>query len=80
MQWEGILTMLLRLPRLLGLSREETVRPAVSVLRSTGFSRADPARRVVQQPLLLTCKPQRYQDTLGVMQEYGITIEVSLSP
>ena len=79
MQWDGILQVLLRLPRLLGSSREEMLRPAVSLLKNMGFSRADIARRVVQQPDLLTCKPERYQDILRVMQEYEITTEVSSS-
>ena len=80
MQWEGILELLLRQPRLLGSSVERMLRPAVSMLTDMGFSRADIARRVVQQPHLLACKPERYHDILHAMQDYGITIEVSQSP
>ena len=76
MQWEGILTLLLKLPKLLGTSVERTLRPGVSALTDMGFSRADIARKVVQQPLLFYCKPERYLEILRVMQEHGITIEV----
>ena len=80
MQWEGILELLLRQPRVLGSSVERTLRPAVSTLTDMGLSRADIARKVVQQPQLLACKPERYKGFLSVMQEYGITIEVPQSP
>ena len=69
--------MLLRQPRLLGSRVDRTLRPAVSMLTDLGLSRADIAHRVVQQPHLLACKPERYQDILRVMQERGITAEVT---
>ena len=76
MQWEGIHELLLRQPRLFGANAERTLRPAVSALTEIGFSRADIARKIMQQPLLLYCKPERYREILRVMQEHGITIEV----
>ena len=80
MQLEGILELLLRHPRTLGASVERTLRPAVSTLKDMGFSRADIARKVVQQPHLLACKPERYKELLCLMQEHGITIEVQPGP
>ena len=76
MQRAGILDLLLRLPKLLGASVEGTLRPGVSALTDMGFSRAAIARKVVQEPLLFYCKPERYKEMLRVMQEHGITIEV----
>ena len=81
MQRAGMLELLSREPKLLGASMS-TLRPAVTALREMGFSQADIARRIVQRPLLLYCKPERYREILHVMQEHGITIEVppSTSP
>ena len=79
MQGEGI-QLLLKRPRLLASSVERELRPAVSTLTDMGLSRANIARKVVQQPRLLYCKPERYKEILRVMQEYGITIEVPPKP
>ena len=80
MQRRGILKLLMRRPRLLASSVETMLRPAVSTLTDLGFSRADIARKVVQNQQLLTCKPERYKEILRVMQEHGIMIKVPLSP
>ena len=79
MQRAGMLELLSREPQLLGASVERTLRPGVTALTDMGFSRADIARKVVQQPLLFYCKPERYKEMLRVMQEHGITIEVPSS-
>ena len=76
MQREGILRLLSKLPSLLALSVEGRLRPAMSTLTDMGLSRADIARKVVQQPHLLYSKPERYREILGIMQGHGITIQV----
>ena len=80
MQWEGILELLLRQPRILISSVERTLRPAVSTLMEMGLSRAGIARKVVQQPCLLASKPERHREILRVMQEHGISTEVPPTP
>ena len=79
-QCAGILEVILRQPRVLGLNVETTLRPRVSMLTDMGFSRAGIAREVVQQPRLLACKPERYKGILRVMQEHEFTIKVSPRP
>ena len=80
MQREGILRLLSKLPSLLASSVEGRLRPAVSTLTDMGLSRADIARKVVRQPRLLYCKPERYTEILRIMQGHGITVEVPPSP
>ena len=80
MQREGILRLLSKLPSLLALSVEGRLRPAVATLMDMGLSRADIARKVVQQPRLLYCKPERYTEIMRTMQGCGITVEVPPSP
>ena len=79
MQREGILRLLFKLPSLLAFSVEGRLRPAVSTLMDMGLSQADIARKVVQLPQLLYCKPERYKEILCIMQGHGVTIEVPTS-
>jgi len=79
MQEEALLKVLLSNSRILGRSVERSLAPAASLLAEMGHSRADVARMVVQQPFLLTCKPERYEEILSIMQEHGISEKVSYS-
>ena len=79
MQEEALLKVLLSNSRILGRSVERSLAPAASLLAEMGHSRTDVARMVVQQPFLLTCKPERYEEILSIMQEHGISEKVSYS-
>ena len=52
---------------------------AVSFLSEMGYSNADIARMVLQQPTLLMCKPERYQAILSLMQDLGMSEMVRVS-
>lgn len=77
MQDTALLKLLLTYPRALGMSVDRTLAPAVSVLEGLGYSKAGLARIVVQQPAVLSCKAERLAEIMCVMQDFGLSKEVS---
>ncbi len=77
MQDEKLLQLLLSAPRVLGMSVERTLQPAVSLLKEIGFTGDKLVSVIVRSPSLLCLKPAKYDSFCKLLREYGIGDEVS---
>jgi len=76
MQDEKLVKLLLSAPRLLGMSVDRTLQPAVSVLSEIGVPTAMLAKLAMSSPSILCVKPAKYQAFCAALKQYGIGEQV----
>ncbi len=76
MQDEKLLQLLLSAPRVLGMSVERTLHPAVNMLNEMGFTGDKLVSVIVTSPSLLCLKKAKYDSFCKLLEEYGIGEEV----